>query len=95
MEGIRYRQGSLQLEPGDRIFLYTDGVPEATNSTEELYGMERLSDILNKNCDKCPEELLPAIKADIDEFVGEAPQFDDLTMLCMEYRSKMKEVFSE
>ena len=95
MEGIRYRQGSLQLEPGDRIFLYTDGVPEATNSTEELYGMERLSDILNKNCDKCPEELLPAIKADIDEFVGEAPQFDDLTMLCMEYRSNMKEIFSE
>ena len=57
--------------------------------------MERLSNILNKNCDKRPEELLPAIKADIDEFVGEAPQFDDLTMLCMEYRSNMKEIFSE
>ena len=95
MEGIRYRQGSIQLEPGDRIFLYTDGAPEATNSSEELYGMERLSAILNKNCDKSPEELLPAVKEDIDAFVGEAPQFDDLTMLCMEYRCKMKETISE
>lgn len=89
MEGIRYRQGSLQMEPGDKLFLYTDGVPEATDANEQLYGMERLEKILNENKEKIPEELLPAIKEDIDEFVGAAPQFDDITMLCMEYRCAM------
>ena len=91
MEGIRYRQGSLQLEPGDKLFLYTDGVPEATDANEQLYGMERLERVLNENKEKLPEELLPVIKEDIDEFVGEAPQFDDITMLCMEYRCAMTE----
>ena len=90
MEGIRYRQGAIQLEPGDRLFLYTDGVPEATNAENELYGMERLEKTLNDNQKKSPEELLPAIKADIDSFVGGAPQFDDITMLCMEYRKRME-----
>ena len=90
MEGIRYRQGSIQLEPGDRLFLYTDGVPEATNAENELFGMERLEKTLNNNQKKSPEELLPAIKADIDSFVGGAPQFDDITMLCMEFRKKME-----
>lgn len=90
MEGIRYRQGSIQLEPGDRLFLYTDGAPEATNAENELYGMERLEKTLNNNQEKSPEELLPAIKADIDSFVGGAPQFDDITMLCMEFRKKME-----
>ena len=89
MEGIQYRAGSMQLEPGDRIFQYTDGVPEATNQDNELYGMERLTNILSKNASASPMELLPAIKADIDVFVGEAPQFDDITMLCLEYVERM------
>lgn len=91
MEGIQYRQGSVQMEPGDRLFLYTDGVPEATNAQEELYGEKRLEKVLNNNKDKTPEELLPAVKKDIDIFVGEAPQFDDITMLSMEYRCRMTE----
>ena len=89
MEGIQYQAGSMQLEPGDKIFQYTDGAPEATNKDNELYGMERLTDILCKNASASPMELLPAVKADIDEFVGEASQFDDITMLCLEYVERM------
>lgn len=91
MEGIRYKAGSMQLEPGDKIFQYTDGVTEATNAAEELYGMERLTKTLQQYASKSPMELLPAIKEDIDAFVGEAVQFDDITMLCLEYRERMTE----
>ena len=77
------------LSPGDKIFQYTDGVTEATNSEEELYGMVRLEEVLKKNTDKSPAELLPVVRGDIDAFVGSAPQFDDITMLCVEYRKRM------
>lgn len=90
MEGIRYQSGSMQLEPGDKIFQYTDGVTEATNQSNELYGMERLNNVLCKNAALTPTELLPKIKTDIDAFVGDAPQFDDITMLCLEYKAKME-----
>ena len=90
MEGMKYRAGSMMLEPGDKIFQYTDGVTEATNVNNELYGMERLGTILNKVKNGTPHEILPAVKKDIDEFVGEAEQFDDITMLCLEYKEKMK-----
>lgn len=90
MEGIRYQSGSMQLEPGDKIFQYTDGVTEATNKSNELYGMERLNNVLCKNAALAPTELLPKIKTDIDVFVGDAPQFDDITMLCLEYKAKME-----
>ena len=89
MEGTRYRMGSLQLEPGDKLFQYTDGVTEATNSRSELYGMERLEAVLNRNAAAAPDELLPKVKADIDAFVGGAPQFDDITMLCLEFKEMM------
>ena len=88
MDGIEYRAGSTVLNPGDKIFQYTDGVTEATNLNNELYGMERLGAILNKVKGGTPQEILPAVKRDIDEFVGEAPQFDDITMLCLEYKAK-------
>ena len=90
MEGMKYRAGSMMLEPGDKIFQYTDGVTEATNVNNELYGMERLGTILNKMKNGTPHDILPAVKKDIDEFVGEAPQFDDITMLCLEYKTKME-----
>lgn len=89
MEGMQYQSGSIRLAPGDKIFQYTDGVTEATNAAQELYGMERLTDVLVRNTDKPPVELLPIIKADIDAFVGEAPQFDDITMLCVSFVKKM------
>ena len=86
MEDLRYREGSLQLSPGDRIFLYTDGVTEATDAGNQLYGSERLHHVLNESLGLSPETLLQAVKADVDRFVGDAPQFDDITMLCLEYR---------
>jgi sigma-B regulation protein RsbU (phosphoserine phosphatase) len=91
MEDMRYRAGSMMLEPGDKVFQYTDGVTEATNSSNELYGMDRLGTILNKVKEGTPHEILPAVKKDIDEFVAEAPQFDDITMLCLEYKVRMEE----
>lgn len=91
MEGMRYKCGEIQLDIGDKIFQYTDGVTEATNVNNELYGMDRLTEILGENSDLPPAELLPKIKEDIDKFVGEAPQFDDITMLCLEYRARMED----
>lgn len=88
MEGIIYRCGSVTLNEGDKLFQYTDGVTEATNSSNELFGMERLTQSLNKCCDMTPEDTLHSIKADIDAFVCDAPQFDDITMLCIDYRKK-------
>ena len=90
MEGMKYRAGSTRLEPGDKIFQYTDGVTEATNLQNELYGMNRLGAILNKVKDGTPNDILPAVKTDIDEFVGKADQFDDITMLCLEYKARME-----
>ena len=86
MEGIRYRAGELTLSAGDRIFLYTDGVPEATNADNKLYGEDRLLDFMNRNSKTDATALLPALKADIDKFVGDAPQFDDITMLMLDYK---------
>ena len=88
MEGVRYRVGELTLCPGDRLFLYTDGVPEATNTENKLYGENRLLNFMNENLVMDATELLPALKNNIDEFVGEAPQFDDITMLSFDYKPK-------
>ena len=90
MEDMKYREGSMKLQAGDRIFLYTDGVPEATNGDNKLYGNERLYQTLNQNKDKTPKELLAKIKEDVDRFVGEAQQFDDITMLCLEYKGPVE-----
>ena len=86
MEGVRYRVGELTLSPGDRMFLYTDGVTEATNAHNQLYGEDRLLAFMNANATMTADALLPALKADIDEFVGEAPQFDDITMVMFDYK---------
>jgi len=85
LEGVRYTSGSFTLRPGDRVFLYTDGVTEATNADEALYGMDRLEAVLNRTAEMDPDDMLPAIKADIDSFAGDVPQFDDITMLCLAY----------
>ena len=86
MEGIRYRVGELTLGEGDRLFLYTDGVPEATNTENKLYGEDRLLSFMNENANMEAKALLPTLKNNIDEFVGEAPQFDDITMLMFDYK---------
>lgn len=91
MEGMRYRCGSMQLEPGDRLFQYTDGVTEATDRDNRLYGMDRLEKVLRQNAALPPAELLGKVKEDLDAFVGDAPQFDDITMLCLEYKERMSD----
>ncbi len=88
MEGVRYRAESLTLNAGDALFLYTDGVTEATDAELQLYGEERLLAALNARRDCAPRELLPAIRAELDAFVGDAPQFDDITMLSLCYHGQ-------
>ena len=88
MEGVCYRAGEITLAEGDRLFLYTDGVPEATNTENKLYGEDRLLTFMNENNSIEAVNLLPALKSNIDEFVGEAPQFDDITMLMFDYKPK-------
>jgi serine phosphatase RsbU (regulator of sigma subunit) len=89
MEDIKYKKNQITLNPGEMIYLYTDGVTEATNISNELYGDKRLHSVLNENSTKTPYEILEAVKKDIDVFAGEAEQFDDITMLCLEYKKKM------
>ena len=88
MEGIRYRENTLELMPGDTLYLYTDGVTEATSSAQELYGEERLQAALNEASELPVSQLLPRIKNCIDTFVGDAEQFDDITMLGLQYHTR-------
>ena len=86
IEGIPFREHEFELAPGDMLFVYTDGVTESTNVEEELFGEERLVEVLNMNADKENDKLLPAVKEAIDAFAGDAPQFDDITMLIFKYK---------
>lgn len=88
MEGARYKEYELLLAPGDRLFLYTDGVTEATDAQNGLYGASRMLKALNRGKDGGCEELLRAMKNSVDLFVGDAPQFDDITMLSLELRAR-------
>ncbi len=90
MEGIKYRKNELQLAPDDVIYLYTDGVTEATNSNNKLYGEDRLLDLLNAHKDATMDELCKLVKEDVFAFAGEAPQFDDITMLALRYNGTTK-----
>ena len=85
MEGLRYRDYELKLEPGSTIFVYSDGLPEANNAAGELFGINRTLRALNSVPESGPEETLKAVGDAVDAFVGDAPQFDDLTMLCLAY----------
>ncbi|MGN0171738.1 MAG: SpoIIE family protein phosphatase [Acutalibacteraceae bacterium] len=86
--GMRYRTGETTLLPGDRIFLYTDGVTEATDMQQQLYGETRLIRYINANRSLSASELLRGLKEDIDRFAGKAPQFDDITMLLLDYNGE-------
>ena len=90
-EGLKFRQSQFHLDPGDRLFVYTDGVTEATNAQNELFGETRLLEALNRNPDALPMDLLPSVKKEIDAFVGDAPQFDDITMLGFVYNGRIAE----
>lgn len=86
MEGVRYKEYEIQLEPGSKLFVYTDGVAEATNAENELFGTERMIDALNGDTTATPEQTMHNVRNAVNEFVKEAEQFDDLTMVCLEYK---------
>lgn len=88
MEGVRYRQNTLCIAPGDRLFLYTDGVTEATNPDQKLYGEDRLQAFMNSHADGATASVLRELREDIDVFAGSAPQFDDITMLLLDFKGK-------
>ncbi len=90
MEGVPYREYTIDLKPGDRLFLYTDGVPEAADEKEELFGTGRMIDALNQNPEGSPEEILANVRKFVESFAGSAEQFDDMTMLCLEYKGCRK-----
>ncbi len=86
MSRMKYTEYEIQMLPGSILFVYTDGVPEATDANEEMFGLERTLSALNTCVDKGPEEILESVEEAVRDFVGEAEQFDDLTMMCIEYK---------
>lgn len=90
MEGMKYKEYEFEIEKGGCLFVYTDGVPEATSSESELFGMERLVQVLNEEKDAPLPDILKSVKVSIDKFVKDAPQFDDITMLAL-YRAEDKD----
>ncbi len=95
MENCRYREYELQLNTGDTLFVYTDGVAEATDASQTLYGTDRMLSALNRNADADPRELIENVKENIDMFVKEAPQFDDITMLALRMRNDRSETMKK
>ena len=94
-EEMKCGENCSRLNPGDRVFVYTDGVTEAANSKDERYGMKRLVDTLNSHEAEKPKDVLAVVQNSIDEFSGDAEQFDDITMLCFDYFGCEKDAEAE
>ena len=80
---MKYTEYEIQLDSGEMLFLYTDGVPEATDGENKMYGTDRLLEAMNSKEHTDPLELLGSITDNVDQFVGEADRFDDMTMLAV------------
>ncbi len=85
MDGMKFREHDFELHPGDQLFVYTDGVPEATSAEKELFGSERMLRALNDDPEAEPEHVLVNVRKAVDAFVKDAEQFDDLTMMSLKY----------
>ena len=85
MDGMKYDSYDMHISPGDCLYVYTDGIPDAINVSEEQYGIERMLAALNSYKNAPMNGLLLAVKDNIDDFVGEANQFDDITMMGLRY----------
>ena len=83
VEDVDYEETHLQLADGDKIIFYTDGIVEAMNTNEEIYGFERLMEAVKDTASLSADDLLQKIKSDVGTFVGEAPQHDDLTVIIL------------
>ena len=81
MQHMKYTEYEIYLEPGSKVFVYTDGLPEATNKDEKMFGTDRVVETLNVDPNVSPEQTLQNMRKAVDEFVQDAEQFDDLTML--------------
>jgi sigma-B regulation protein RsbU (phosphoserine phosphatase) len=86
MDGMKYREYEIRMEPGDKLFLYTDGVPEATDAEDAMFGTERMIAALNEEPEASPRTVIRNVRRSVDAFVKDAEQFDDLTMLCLTYK---------
>ena len=84
-KNMKYKEYELQIVPGTKIFVYTDGLPEARNADKEMFRIGKALDALNRNPEGTPEELIVRMKESVFEFAGDAEQFDDMTMLCLDY----------
>ena len=89
MDGVCYQDNEITLSKGDKIFLYTDGVPEATDKDNTMFTAARMIDALNSDKNGSPESVIKTVRRKVAEFTGDAPQFDDMTMLCCEYKGKI------
>ena len=85
MPDIHYQDYEIYMKKGSKLFVYTDGLPEAQNADNEFLGMDRSVEFLNQHPESMPQELIETVEKSVDEFSGSAPRFDDLTMLCIEY----------
>ena len=88
MEGLSFNEREFEMKPGDTLFVYTDGVPEASDKDNVLFGTDRMIEVLNVAPEATPEHVLCSMRTALDDFVGQAPQFDDITMLCLQYNGK-------
>ncbi len=86
MEHMAYKDYEIRLKPGDKLFLYTDGVPEATDPDNQMFGTERMLEVLNREPEAPPRKILELVHSSVNDFVRGAEPFDDLTMLCVEYK---------
>ena len=87
MAESKYKEYEIDLKSGDKLFLYTDGVPEASDTDGEMYGLDRLVSALNEDPEKPVDELIRNVRTSVRSFVKDAEQFDDITMLCLEYNA--------
>ncbi len=90
IEGSKYKEYELQMEPGAKLFVYTDGVPEATDAENRMFGTERMLAALNEEPEAGPGRILDKVHEAVNAFVKDAEQFDDLTMLCLEYKGRQE-----
>ncbi|MBR6966237.1 MAG: serine/threonine-protein phosphatase [Clostridia bacterium] len=90
-KAAKFESHEFDLQAGDCLFVYTDGVPEAINEAEKMFGEERMIRTLNEDPDAGPEELIRRVHGAVDRFADRAPQFDDITMLCLKYRGTTEE----
>ena len=88
MDMMKYKEYEIQLEKGSKLFVYTDGLPEASDKDNNMFGIERAVETLNKNISASPEVLIDSVSHSVKAFVRDAEQFDDLTMMCIEYRGR-------